>query len=53
MSIVDEKLFAKANYERLAQNFPSRLAAREDGFERLIESSKSKPIKKLESLYAA
>lgn len=51
MSIVDEKLFAKANYERLAKNFPSRLAAREDGLKRLIDSSKLKPIKKLESLY--
>lgn len=52
MNILDEKSFAKANYDRLAKNIPTRLAAREDGFEKLIENSKSNPFKKLETLYA-
>lgn len=51
MDLDDEKSFAKINFNRLAKNIPPQLAGREDGFEKLIENSKSNPQKKLQTLY--
>lgn len=51
MTIDEEKIAARLNYDRLVAAIPKRLSEREDSFGDKIKNSKLSPIKKLEALY--
>lgn len=52
MDLAKEKSVAKENFDRLVGNIPSRLAEKEDRFAAQLKRAKTKPVKKLETLYS-